>query len=178
MNPTKIILSVVAGLTVSSSAFAKKQPVDFSVFKGVYNGTVTLTQPGETDSGTATVVINSPKNGLSATISYVATLPIGDGTFPTAITLGKDKSVFVTDIGVGILGTNNAHKASGSTYLERKGKLSFFVTNGDTNFTCIASVKDHGRKRVLSLTFVSADAMTGEGLTFTTSATAKAPRQK
>jgi hypothetical protein len=177
-NLTKIAFVVLACVTVSSSAFAKKQPVDFSVFKGNYNGTVTLTQAGESVGGTASVLISAPKNGLSAMITYAATLPIGGGLFPTAITLGKDKSIFVTDIGVGILGTNNAHKASGSPYSERRGKLSFFVTNGSTNFNCSAVVRDHGKKRVLSITFVSVDAQGGAPIVFTTSATAKAPKKK
>jgi uncharacterized lipoprotein NlpE involved in copper resistance len=173
-----LIWAAVASLLLCPSAFAKKKPLNLSAFAGNYTGTVTLVSPGDSARGTATVVITVPKNGKSATLLYTATIvsSMGDTSIlPTEMTLAANKTISVTDLGVGIAGTNNAHPGTG-TWSQRKRALSFSATNGDIVLTGTASAKNARKKRKLTLTLVSSDA--GGSNTFTTTLTAKLPKPK
>jgi hypothetical protein len=168
--------AAVAGLFLSPSAFAQK-PLNLSIFTGKYTGAVTLVTPGDTSSGTATVIIRVPKSGRTATIFYKAIISSGGGTsvLPTQITFARNKTISVTDLGVGIAGANNAHPGTG-TWVQRKRALLFSATNGDINLRGTARARDLNRKRKLTLTLVSSDA--GGSNVFTNTLTAKLPRPK
>jgi hypothetical protein len=178
LMPKPLLWAAVASLLLCPSAFAKKKPLNLSAFAGNYTGTVTLVTPSDSSSGTATVVITVPKNGKTATILYTATTvsSMGDtSVLPTEITLAANKTISVTDLGVGIAGTNNAHPGTG-TWSQRKRTLSFFATNGDMNLNGTARAKDARKKRKLTLILVSSDA--GGATTFTTTLTAKLKKPK
>jgi hypothetical protein len=179
--PKAIACAAVLGLFVSPSAFAKKKPLNLTAFAGKYTGNVTFTPPsGDTSSGTAVVIITVPKNGKSATVSYTATVTSGSGdtsVLPTAITLAANKTLSITDLGVGIAGTNNAHRGTGN-WIQQKRSLTLFATNGDINFRGNAAVKDTRKKRNLTLILVSSDADGSNPYTFTTTLTAKLPKPK
>ena len=172
-----LVWAAVASLLLCPSAFAKKKPLNLSAFAGNYTGTVTLVSPGDSSSGTATVVITVPKKGKSATILYTATIFSGGSTsvLSAEFTLAADKTISTTDLGVGIAGANNAHPGTG-TWSQRKRTLSFFATNGDINLNGTASAKDARKKRKLTLILVSSDA--GGTFTFTTTLTAKLKKPK
>jgi hypothetical protein len=173
MKTTKsLILALVAGLLFSPAAFARKKPVDLSDFAGIYQGTVTLTQQGESLNGTANVTIQVPKKGTSATILY--TTQIAGTPFPTTVSLAGNKTASVSDAGVGLAGVNNTHPGSG-TFSVHKGKLTFFVTNSNSSLTCTAKVRDVGKKRKLQLNFVFQQI---DPYFFSTTLTAKAPKGK
>ena len=177
--PKTAILAVAAGLLLCPSAFAKKKPLNLSAFKGNYTGTVTYVTPSGSQTGTATVLITVPKNGKSATISYTAVVSDGMDTsvLPTAITLAANKTLTITDLGVGIAGTNNAHRGTGN-WSQRKRTFALFATNGDTNFTATGLVKDKKKKRNLSLNLVTVDADGSNPYTFITTLVAKLPKVK
>jgi len=170
-----IVLVAVAGLLLSPAAFAQPPKKNLSIFKGNYTGPMTFVSPSDSATGIATVVIKAPKNGKTATISYSADVAFsgGNSTLPTEITLARDKTVSVTDLGVGVAGTNNAHRGTG-TYSQRKRTLTFTATNGDIVLTGTAIVRDTKKKRKLQLTLVSTDA--GGSTTFTNTLRAKLPR--
>ncbi|MGH8048846.1 MAG: hypothetical protein ACREKL_16515, partial [Chthoniobacterales bacterium] len=127
-----LVLAMATGLLLCPSAFAKNKHLNLLAFVGKYTGTVTLVTPTDTQSGTATVIIRVPKNGKSATIAYTAMVFNGSDTvvLPADFTLSKNKTLSVTDLGIGIAGTNNAHPGTG-TWSQRKRTLTLFATNGD-----------------------------------------------
>jgi hypothetical protein len=168
------VWAAFVGLLLSPSVFAQK-PLNLSIFAGKYTGVVTLATPGDTSSGSATVIIRVPKNGRTATISYRAAISSGGSTtvLPTQIALAKNKTIVVTDLGVGIAGTNNAHPGRG-IWSQRRHALVFSATNGDIDLRGAVRARDVGRKRKLTLTLVSSDA--GGSNVFTNTLTAKLPR--
>jgi hypothetical protein len=173
-----VAVTTLAGLLLAPSAFAKKKPANLSNFAGKYTGTVTFVSPTDTFHGTASVLISVAKNGKSATIKYTAIVLNGSGdsvVLPTEITLAKNKSLSITDLGVGIAGTNNAHRGTGA-WSQHRLNLLLSATNGDINFSATGRVKDTHKKRKLSLVLVSADA--GGASTFTTTLTSKLPKPK
>lgn len=168
----------VAGLFLCSPAFAKKEPLNLSAFKGKYKGTMTLVGPGGSSSGTAKVIVKVPRNGKSATIDYAATVSDGMGgssVLPTVMTLAANKTMSVTDLGVGIAGTNNAKPGTGA-WTQRKRKMTFNATNGDMVLLCTAVAKDVRRKRKLKMTLTSTDA--GGSTVFTNTLKARLPKPK
>lgn len=178
--PKSAVLAALLGIFLAPSAFAKKKPLDLTAFAGNYTGTVSLVTPGGNSSGTATVVIHVPKNGKSATIDYTAVTTSGGSTteLPTAITLARGGSLSITDLGIGIAGTNNAHRGTGS-WSQRKRTLSLQATNGDIDFTATGHLKkDSKKKRKLALTLVTSDADGSNAYVFTTTLTAKLAKTK
>jgi hypothetical protein len=159
----------VAGLLFSPAAFAQK--FNLSIFAGKYTGTVVQTTPSETLNGTARVLIRVPRSGRTATIGYEAT--INGSVLPTDMKLAANKAISVTDLGVGIAGTNNAHPGTGRWAQSRK-RITFSATNGDILLRGTARVRDIGRKRKLSLVLISSDA--GGSFTYNTTLTARRPR--
>ena len=174
-----VLLAAFASQLLLPAAFAKKPPLTLAAFAGRYTGTVTLRTPSDTQAGTAAVTITTPKKGRSATIVYSAL--VFDGTdnklLPTQLTLAKDKTLAVTDLGIGIAGTNNAHRGTGA-WSQQKHALALSATNGDINFRGSAIAKDAGRKRRLTLTLITSDADGSNPYIFTTTLVAKLPKVK
>ena len=173
-----LVCLVVVGVFLSPVAFAKEER-NISAFKGKYNGTVTVVKPGGggPESGTATVIIKVPKNGKSAIVGYTATISDGMNTtvLSTMLALRANKTLSVTDLLVGIAGTNNAKPGAG-TWSQRKRKLTFSAADGDAHsLNGTASAKDLRKNRKLTLTLVSSDGV--DSTTFTTTLRAKLPRQ-
>jgi hypothetical protein len=173
---TKRLVGIaVAGLLMCPAAFAERPTL--LGFKGKYSGTVAFTDAGGTTPGTAAVVIKVPRNGKSATVSYAATFvsSMGDvSVLPADFVLAKNKTMTVTDLGVGIAGTNNAHPGSG-TWSQRRRSFTFFATNGDMTLNGTATVRDTRKKRKLALTLVSADG--GGTYTFANALRSKLPKR-
>jgi hypothetical protein len=179
LMPKPLVWLAFASLLLTPSAFAKKKPLTLSVFPGKYTGAVTLVTPGGTSTGTAVVIITATKAGKSAVIDYTATVSDGMNTsvLPVTITLARDKTSAVTDLGVGIAGSNNMHPGTG-TWSQRKRTLSIFATNGDLNLTGTASAHDNRKKRKLTLILVSSDADGSNAYTFTTTLVGRLPKHK
>ncbi len=160
------------------AAFAQKKPLDLSALKGRYSGTVSVEGPGGLSSGTAAVIIKVPKRGKTATFDYLATVSDGMGgssELPSLFTLEANKTVLVTDLGVGIAGANNAKPGAG-TWSQRKRTLSFSATNGDIVLVCTATAKNVGkRKRKLTMMLNSTDA--GGSTVYSASLRAKLPKR-
>lgn len=181
MNSTKTIVLGLAGAGLILSQPVKGQgALNLTAFKGNYKGTVLQTGPsmGNTASGRATVGFKVPRSGTSAKVSYVAAMPDGMGgtnLLPTAMTLKSKNRLDVTDLLVGIAGTNNAKPGSGD-WLQRKRTLKIDATNGEgITLTCKAVARDLRNKRKMSLILVSNDGV--DTTTFATTLKARLPRR-
>lgn len=163
MKTTKIktlLWITVAGVSLTPAAFTQDSS-KYLAYKGKFTGSATMTGPEEDDSssGTATAKIKVPRNGTSATLNYTATLSDGMNTsvLPTVVTFSKNGKVFVSDLLVGIAGTNNAKPGTGNSSAGRRS-LKFDADNGDgITLRGTAVFKDLRNKRKLTLTLVSDD---------------------
>jgi len=149
------VWSAVAGLFLTPFALTAA-PLNLSVFKGNYTGTMSYTQPGDpAQNSTATVVIGVPQSGKTARINYRAN--IGGNAFPTVISLAANKRASVTDLLVGIAGTNNAKPGTGP-WSQNQRTLRFTATNGEgISLRGTGVVKDFSNRRELTLTLISTD---------------------
>lgn len=173
----KVLMGIaVAGLFFSSAVSAQKT-LNLSAFKGKYTGNVTLRDPeGSLTEGRATVAFTVQKKGKAAKINYRATFPDGMGgsnVLPTVMTLSPNKRVSVTDLLVGIAGTNNAKGGKGD-WRQRRRTLTFTATNGEgISLQCRATAKDIGKRRELVLKLTSTDP--GGSYVFTSRLRSKLP---
>lgn len=181
-TPAKSLVwvALAAILLSSPAAFAKRKPFTLGLFAGNYTGSLTLTAPdGTTSTGAATIHITVPRNGRSAVITYTATTGSGDNTssYQTDLTFAANKTLTTTDLLVGIAGANNAKPGTG-TWSQRKRSLLFAATNSDSGIVLTGEghVRDHKRKRLLTLTLVSNN--NGDLYTFTTTLTARLPKPR
>jgi hypothetical protein len=169
----------VAGLLTSQLATAQES-LNLSAFRGNYKGGVTQAGPGagNTASGRASVSFKVPQNGTSARVRYTAAISDGMGgtnILPTSMVLTSNQRVSVTDLLVGIAGTNNAKPGTGD-WIQRKRSLKIDATNGEgITLRGTAAVKDLRSKRKLTLTLVSSDGV--DTTTFTTQLRARLPRR-
>ena len=145
----------VAGVFLSPFTLVAA-PLNLSVFKGNYTGPMTLKAPGDpVQNGRATAVFVVPQSGANGTIRYRATVD-GSG-FPTVITLAANKRASVTDLLVGIAGTNNAKPGRGP-WSQRQRVLNITANNGEgISLRGTAVVRDFSNHRELTLTLVSTD---------------------
>jgi len=179
-NKTIVLMWLAIAGLLSGSFSSAQETFNLSAFKGAYRGTVTQAGPGmgDTASGTASVNIKVPNSGKSAGIDYAATISDGMGgssLLPTALVLTSSKRASVTDLLVGIAGTNNAKPGDGR-WSQRKRTLKIAATNGEgTTLRGTAVAKDLRNKRRLSLTLVSDDGV--DSTTFTTRLQTRLPRR-
>ncbi|MDH4410133.1 MAG: hypothetical protein QE273_11005 [Verrucomicrobiales bacterium] len=182
MKTTTMIIRVwiaMAGLLTGQLATAQES-LNLSAFKGKYKGAVSQVGPGagNTASGLASVGFKVPQSGTSARIRYTAAFSddMGDtNVLPTSMDLTSNQRVSVTDLLVGIAGTNNAKPGTGD-WIQRKRILKIDATNGEgITLRGTAVVKDLRNKRKLTLTLVSDDGV--DTRTFTTRLRARLPRQ-
>ena len=175
-NRREILIGIAVACLFSAS-FASAAPLDLSPFKGKYNGTVTQVGPGGTQTGTAVVQFKVPPSGTSAVIDYTATVSDGMNTtvLPTSLAIAKNKSVAVTDLLVGIAGTNNAKPGTGRASKGRR-KMTINASNGEGISLSVSAVaKDLRNKRKLTLILISDDGV--DPTTFTTILKARLPRR-
>lgn len=156
---------ILIGLALAGSLSGPLAPaqgaLNLSAFKGNYRGTMSLRDPdGAVSRGRATLALAVPRSGKSARLRYRATIPDGEGgsdAFPTAMILSANKRASVTDLLVGIAGTNNAKPGRGR-WSQRQRTLRINASNGEgISLRGIATVRDIGKRRTLNLKLTSTD---------------------
>lgn len=154
-----VVVTTIAVAWISGATAFAAESLDLSVFKGRYTGPATLSGPAGNRSGRAFVNLPVPASGKSARVGYRAAFSDGFGTdvFPTQFILSANKRVSVSDLLVGIAGTNNAKPGEGR-WVQRGRTLRFKADNGEgISLRANASVRDRSNRRVLVLTLVSND---------------------
>lgn len=177
---TTIIIAITGSCLLLSRPLQGQGSSDLTVFKGNFKGTVVQTGPamGNSATGLATVNFKVPRSGTSARVVYTAAMSDGMGgtnILPTAMTLNSRNRVDVTDLLVGIAGTNNAKPGSGD-WLQRKRTLKIDATNGEgITLRGTAVTRDLRNQRKMTLTLVSNDGV--DTTTFLSILKARLPRR-
>lgn len=148
------ICAALLGLSLSTGT-ATAADTNLSIFAGKFKGNLVLTLPdGTVLKAKSKNKVKGPASGISTKMSYSAR--VGGLLQQTEISFNKDGTVFVTDLGVGIAGANNAHPGDG-TYTQSGKRITFSATNGDLTLSGKVRVRDVGAKRLMKMNLVSSD---------------------
>ena len=153
LTARSVVCATITALLLSATAYAKKPKPTFRLYVGKYSGAVAVAGPGGTSQGTVQVIITAAKNGKTGILSYAAL--VNGMPLPTVIKMTK-RSAVVSDLGVGIAGSNNQHPGAGPLTLRTK-RLNFFATDTTNALTGSARVRNTKKKRKLTLALTSFD---------------------
>jgi hypothetical protein len=152
------VLRIAALMLLAAAASthaAQKKPVDLSVFRGIYHGTVAVTLAGRTYPGTARVVVAAGKKGRSAIMSISGVFRANGKSFPISnrLTFLRSRNFTERSLTNGFAGASL--RVTGR-YTAHKHKLAFrapFAANKMSGFAVGTAAVRPGRhgKQVLAL---------------------------
>lgn len=168
-------------LAMPAASWAKKKPVDFSLFQGNYKGKATFGTLGAVvATGPSKIDFRVAKNGRKATAKVDGNLSVEGFALPIGGIFSFKARSFRTSNLVLNLGGQSSPPFTVPSKL-KSSTISAFgpwtVGEGSGTVKCIAKVKSKGKnKKQLKLTYVLSSPTFGGSVTFEFVVTAKVPK--